>query len=351
MLRVIAGNVGVHRALALFLTAVGSLLLAGPAAAAPRIVDDDGVDCPAAPFNSIQAAVDAAGPGDTVVVCDGRYPEQVTIGTGKDKLRLRAKTTEGAIIEAPAAVAGFPTILRITGGVSGVEVSGFVIQNGSTSSATTGIDIDGGATARRIDRNLVRRLNAVGIEVLNDPNRPGGAGHAQDISRNTIEEYGGSQGGFGLLVLGPGSVATMSGNTVIGQPHTNGISIQNQAAGQAVGNRIFGNEVNGNGIFLSGPATNGVLVLANAVFDNGVGINLFDVDSAVLQRNRSTSNDQQGLLVDAQSTGNDLRANDARSNDGIDCQDNSSGGGTAGTANTWTANRGLESLPAGICAP
>ena len=45
------------------------------ASAANLLVDDDGVECPAAGFVSVQAAVDAAAEGDTVVICPGDYVE------------------------------------------------------------------------------------------------------------------------------------------------------------------------------------------------------------------------------------------------------------------------------------
>lgn len=43
--------------------------------AANLLVDDDKVECPAAGFTSVQAAVDAAAAGDTVVICAGDYVE------------------------------------------------------------------------------------------------------------------------------------------------------------------------------------------------------------------------------------------------------------------------------------
>ena len=68
-----------RRATAALAAAVGSLLLASTAQAATTLtVDDDRTDCPAAQYTSIQAAVDAAAPGDTVAVCAGDYEE----GTG-----------------------------------------------------------------------------------------------------------------------------------------------------------------------------------------------------------------------------------------------------------------------------
>lgn len=43
------------------------------------IVDDDKLECPSATFTSIQAAVNAASPGDQIIVCKGVYVEQITI--------------------------------------------------------------------------------------------------------------------------------------------------------------------------------------------------------------------------------------------------------------------------------
>src|SRR5439155_431467 len=42
---------------------------------ASLIVDDDGAPCSDAQFTSIQAAVDAAAPGDRILVCTGTYLE------------------------------------------------------------------------------------------------------------------------------------------------------------------------------------------------------------------------------------------------------------------------------------
>src|SRR5215207_8159725 len=43
------------------------------------VVDRDGAECSNADFTSIQAAVDAAAPGDVIRVCPDLYPESVTV--------------------------------------------------------------------------------------------------------------------------------------------------------------------------------------------------------------------------------------------------------------------------------
>jgi hypothetical protein len=130
-----------------------ALMLAAPAVAdaATLAVDDDGAQCPAAEFTMVQAAVDAAAPGDTIAVCPGVYVEgsgavgtnaltitkDLTIkGAGADLVAIepkRSTPTGGQIAEASkdirngrgdivAAVGA--TAVPITVNISGVTVDG-----------------------------------------------------------------------------------------------------------------------------------------------------------------------------------------------------------------------------------
>ncbi|MDA0164132.1 Ig-like domain-containing protein [Solirubrobacter ginsenosidimutans] len=115
-------------------------------------MDDDKADCPAASYTSVQAAVDAAHAGDTVVICQGEYVEgdgspgsnAVTItknitlkGAGADLVKITPKAdplVRGRILEdAPdlrngvgdiVAIVGTPT-QPLTVNISGVTVDGY----------------------------------------------------------------------------------------------------------------------------------------------------------------------------------------------------------------------------------
>lgn len=57
------------------LAILGALLAAPMAPAATLSVDDDRQDCSAATFTTVQDAIDAAAPGDTIAICPGTYAE------------------------------------------------------------------------------------------------------------------------------------------------------------------------------------------------------------------------------------------------------------------------------------
>jgi hypothetical protein len=134
------------------LVSAGVLCCAQSAFAATLTVDDDKADCPAASFTSVQAAVDAARDGDTVVICKGDYVEgdgspgsnAVTItrsitlkGAGADLVKITPKANplvRGRILEdAPDIRNGVGDIVAVVGtptqplsvNLSGITVDGY----------------------------------------------------------------------------------------------------------------------------------------------------------------------------------------------------------------------------------
>lgn len=193
---------------ALATLAVGSV--ATPAvAAAPKTwyVDDDGTAgaarCagPRSVPASIQDAVDASGPGDTIVVCKGRYPEQVTVagsahrgltivGAGHWTARISPGSLEGAesedaiirVASRDVRIQWLKVVARTAGTCEKAErgilvdgVAGAVIQSNRVVAGTEGDTrtgpcgmVDGiavwdGSSATLVSHNLVQNFQGVGI--------------------------------------------------------------------------------------------------------------------------------------------------------------------------------------------
>jgi len=79
-------------------------------------VDATGRECPGAQFNRIQNAIDAVRPGQTILVCPGIYPEQITVTK-----RVQLRGARGAVVQPPGMVAN-TTSLRTGRPVAAVAV-------------------------------------------------------------------------------------------------------------------------------------------------------------------------------------------------------------------------------------
>ena len=71
---------------------------------------------------------------------------------------------------------------------------------------------------------------------------------------------------------------------------------------------------------------------------NGNGIGLYDTTSNGIDHNTVSTSDGPGFFVDGTSTGNFLTKNKSTKNFTFGMEDESAGGGTSGTANTYSGN-------------
>jgi len=215
---------------------LAATLLPGAAMAAAgtiRMVDDDGHaspgHCGASHHASthIQSAIDAAHPGDTVLVCPGTYVEQVTI-LGTQGLTVRSTSQWGAVIKP---VPGSDPLYMVgIGDVHDVTFQGFKLvaptagDCGKVASAILVL----GTRDTVIRGNQIRAagshtLGACGYEVavtLGDEfltAAASGVGLASDpgptrasVVWNTIRDFQ----VVGVLASGPGTLATINRNSI-----------------------------------------------------------------------------------------------------------------------------------------
>jgi parallel beta-helix repeat protein len=139
-----------------------------------------------------------------------------------------------------------------------------------------------------------------------------------------------------------------------------GLETDTQANLEISHNDIFGNLADaitlcGDLLSGCGPAT-GIVVRSNDIRNNGgSGITLFGADANLLKSNHIEDNGvtpddtTDGIRVDIFSENNQIVDNHMQGNITHDCHDDSMGGGTAGTANTWQGDRGNTENRAGLC--
>jgi len=304
-------------------------------------------------YTSIQAAVNAASPGDTVFVYSGTYREAVTIpkaltlqGQGRDTTiidGMRTSTTV-QINTGPTVLRGFtitngasrgvsvsaPDSLvednRVSESYSGIYVAGMsrarLLSNIVSSNTGNGIDLSTSADSEVIG-NLVSSNGAWGIYLSgsvgnrieeNDvsSNRRGiflEQSSSNTLARNTAwsnEETSSYNYGAGIFLR------SSTGNTIeennLSSNSYNGIRLEYSARNVLRGNSASGNYY---GVYLLSSSAN--LLEQNEVSWNSDGIVLDSSSSNTLRGNRVTSNSDSGLDLSA-SSNNTIEANTIASN-------------------------------------
>jgi parallel beta-helix repeat protein len=272
---------------------------------------------------------------------------------------------------------------------SGVELAGFRVINANSNDAYIGLQR---ASDNKIHHNLIELnelacgpppsicFEPVGIFLYDNSDR-------NDVYRNTV--IGDNNVGFppgpserGIMLFcetNPCDENRIRNNSITNV--FNGIQVTD---GQ--GNVIDHNESFGNGRgfrqFESNFPTGASRVRQNRFHSNieqfslgGDGINLSDTSGNTIHHNENNSNDRDGVHLGGNASGNLLNENVADDNgrDGIraesgatgntiknnkmgsvpnvehDVHDDSTGAGTAGTANTWQNNMCNTSSPLGLC--
>jgi parallel beta-helix repeat protein len=229
------------------------------------VVDEDRADCRDADFTSIQAAVDAAAAGATIIVCAGTYHEWVVIG--KSELRLIATGKPGDVVLDGQDIAGSACSPTST---TAVQCAGFELRD---------------AHDNLIEGFMVRRYWEAGIWL-----RLGSSG-------NTIRN-----------------------NVTTESPHHDGIQLQNSPGNVIEHNTSFANvtpNLNACGINVGGAASVGNIVRQNEVFENDFGIQVAGgAGDNVVFNNESHDNRQFGIRNVGTSNGTMIEENRVLDNTG-----------------------------------
>ncbi|KPC81081.1 MULTISPECIES: right-handed parallel beta-helix repeat-containing protein [Streptomyces] len=322
------------------------------------------------PGESIQRAVDAARPGDTVVVLPGTYRESVLIT--KPGLTLRG-TGERTVITPAAAKGARAANACATGGnglcvigtkgrtvddvrVRSLTVSGFD-KSGIWASWTDGLSVRGVSALKNGTWGIAQERSTRGDFRHNTAT---GNGDAGIFVANSVSEEGGATDTGGTLVVD---------NSVRG----NRIGVTARRVRNLV---IDGNTLTGNcsGVFVVGdeskPAAGAMTISGNRIVRNnkfcpatprlsaiqGSGIVLTgseatNVHSNIIRGNVGSTPLSGGILlfksfVGALNTDNTISDNLVRGNKPADLANRD----TSGTGNTFVSNTCGTSVPAGMCA-
>jgi parallel beta-helix repeat protein len=273
----------------LLLAAALALVAAAPAMAADVVVS-----------SSIQAAVDAASPGDTVIVPPGRYHESVRIA----KSGITIRGSRGSVLDA----SGFAVGIRAAAGPGGPSCSPPTLSD----IAIDGLRIEGasftGTLLRSIDGFAVRDGAYAGNEEY---------AIFPICSRNGVIESND--------VAGTDDAAIYVGNShdvIVERNHatdsTAGIEVENSTGVVVRGNTAIGNTSGIVAFVLPGlavPVTEDVLIERNVVMHNnrpnsvlpsddivgliptGTGILTVGADRVTVRHNQVVDNDSGGITV------------------------------------------------------
>jgi len=307
--------------------------------------DADG-DCPATAFTSIQAAVDASGPNDTIKVCPDTYAEQVQItGHNHDGLKLVSVQPLGAVIQWPAVDTPLTDHQLVdVKNADRVSIRGFTITGpfnslGCSTDRHEGVLFENAFDGRLAYNHvtLIWDSNpalfgcqqgdavAVGRRLSNAP--PFGVSASARVENNWIDQYQKN----GVQVWSPGTFASVENNTITGSTDatlrasiiSNGVVVFGQAAAVVDHNEISRNH------WTPAPESLGIILdLAppgssradhNRIFDNDLGIETDSVNNIEISHNDILNNLSDAIWLCGlcgPTTGIVVRANEVHGNGG-----------------------------------
>lgn len=225
---------------------------------------------------TIQAAINAANNGDTVLVTPGKYVENINF-SGK---AITVTSSGGPSVTTIDGGANGSVVTFNTGETPNAKLSGFTITNGfQNGSWGAGIYISAGSPT--ITGNVITgNHGAVGIGIYV-------GGGSPLIQNNTITANdqkgagGGGGGGGGILVSG--NSTTPANPQIIGNTITNNSTAIGGGGGGGISIDYF-----------SSPLIQGNLIQGNSAYNDGGGISVQSYNSPIIEQNVITNNSVVG---------------------------------------------------------
>jgi parallel beta-helix repeat protein len=386
----------IRRALAaLCLAAPLSIAMtAAPASASgsTRWVDRDGHAGPnscggsATASKTIQKAVTASGPNDTVKVCPGTYVERVRISGNRHGLTLMSVTSHAAIIKAKAD-ATFNTIvlLKITS-VDNVTVKDFSIRplranshdscddgDGITVSASANVSIQdnqikpaGSGPFCGLFRAITATAGTTGTIHANDITDyldggivMSGAGTNLSVTSNTITyaQVGLDPAGGAAIGLSGSAKGSVTGNTITGPASGPGSPSQPAAGvqldGSGSGVNVKDNTIAGMAANIEIDSATGGTISGNTISGGQTSLDMQAAKNITVTGNTAHDATVYGIYLADAATGNNVHDNDFTTSKNFklaDCKGQSSTVVSVGSNNSFEDNKGDKSNPAAICA-
>lgn len=263
-------------------TAIAALtLLLMFAFAAPPVAADENIIRVPEEYPTIQAAIDAASPGDVVLVAPGTYTESITLksgvtvrGSGADVTVIDGSRVRDAVLAREIAESTITGFTIIGGRLSGIrnDRSSMIIENNIIHGGSTGsVVFDGSDGVSLVRNNVITNTRGSGILGIGTPvtivnnviirNGSSGIefwGSPITVTNNTIANNSGSG-----IVLRANTSATITNNVITGN-----VDYGICSASQSNIISISYNDVWGNGVYYDGVSPGPGDISADPLFVN-----------------------------------------------------------------------------------